>query len=499
MRVTVAHSPDSDDAFMFFGLASGAVKVDGIDVDQVLADIESLNRAAFEGRYEVTAVSFHAYAHLADRYALLPHGASMGDKYGPILVAREPLAGRPALSGVEGSLKGVKVGIPGRMTSAFLTLQLYDPSFDFEVIPFDEIQQAVVDGRVDAGLLIHEGQLTYQADGLRKIVDLGEWWFERTNGLPLPLGGNVIRRDLGPDVIRVVSRMLHDSIAHALSHRAEAVDTRCSSGAASTAGHGQVRRHADQLTLDYGLAAGRRSSGVRRGVRARRDSEQDRCRVRLATPASLRSATPTAWRCARSRARHHQAIRVPTCGPPRRRRARVRCAGRVSAQRDVLRHARRARGNGSHAGGSRSTAPCISSPPTTGRIISTAASRDGTAPSGMQAVQGRDSGVIFRHTSPDGDEGYPGTVRAEVTYADRRERAARRLFATADAPTVINLTQHSYFNLADRGRRHPRPRADDRRRPLCAGRCRPIPTGEWRRWPHAVRLPHAGAGRRAHR
>src|SRR5262245_31078517 len=173
MRVTVAHSPDSDDAFMFFGLASGAVKVDGIDVDQVLADIESLNRAAFEGRYEVTAVSFHAYAHLADRYALLPHGASMGDKYGPILVAREPLKGT--------TLKGVKVGVPGRMTSAFLTLQLYDPSFDFDVIPFDEIQQAVVDGKVDAGLLIHEGQLTYQDDGLRKIVDLGEWWFERTN------------------------------------------------------------------------------------------------------------------------------------------------------------------------------------------------------------------------------------------------------------------------------------------------------------------------------
>ena len=255
MRITVAHSPDSDDAFMFFGLASGAVKVDGIDVDQVLADIETLNRAAFEGRYEVTAVSFHAYAHLIDRYALLPHGASMGDKYGPILVARQPLASRPALSGAAGSLKGVKVGVPGRMTSAFLTLQMYDPSFDFEILPFDQIQQAVVDGRVDAGLLIHEGQLTYQSEGLQKVVDLGEWWFERTNGLPLPLGGNVIRRDLGPDVIRVVSKMLHDSIAHALSHRAEAVEYAMQFGRGLDRGEVDtfVGMYVNQLTLDYGV------------------------------------------------------------------------------------------------------------------------------------------------------------------------------------------------------------------------------------------------------
>jgi 1,4-dihydroxy-6-naphthoate synthase len=246
MKITVAHSPDSDDAFMFYGLASGAVRVDGFEVDQVLADIETLNHAAFEGRYEVTAVSFHAYAHLVDRYALLPHGASMGDRYGPILVARKPLDAS--------SLKGVKVGIPGRLTSAFLTLQLYDPSFDVEVLPFDQIQHAVADGRVDAGLLIHEGQLTYQAEGLQKIVDLGEWWFERTGGLPLPLGGNVIRRDLGPEVIRTVSTMLHDSIAHALSHRAAAVDY------AQQFGRGLdpkdtdtfVGMYVNQLTLDYG-------------------------------------------------------------------------------------------------------------------------------------------------------------------------------------------------------------------------------------------------------
>jgi len=252
MKITVAHSPDSDDAFMFYGLASGAVNVPGIEVDQMLGDIETLNRAAFEGRYEVTAVSFHAYAHLADKYALLPHGASMGDKYGPILVSKKPWA--PVKDGRQVPLKGLKIGVPGRLTSAFLTLQLYDPDFDFEVIPFDKIQDAVQDGTVDAGLLIHEGQLTYASEGLHKIVDLGEWWFARTDGLPLPLGGNVIRRDLGADTMRTVSKMLHDSIAYALSHRADAVTY------AQTYGRGLDRGETDkfvgmyvnQLTLDYG-------------------------------------------------------------------------------------------------------------------------------------------------------------------------------------------------------------------------------------------------------
>jgi 1,4-dihydroxy-6-naphthoate synthase len=251
MKITVAHSPDSDDAFMFYGLASGAVQVDGIEVAQVLSDIETLNRAAFAGQYEVTAVSFHAYAHMLDRYALLPHGASMGDRYGPILVSRHPVVG--AGKG-DVSLKGMKIAVPGRMTSAFLTLQMYDPSFDYEVIPFDEIDRAVLDGKVDAGLLIHEGQLTYASEGLHKIVDLGEWWFDRTNGLPLPLGGNVIRRDLGQDLMRQVSKMLHDSIAHALSHRKEAVEY------AQQFGRGLDREDTDkfvgmyvnQLTLDYG-------------------------------------------------------------------------------------------------------------------------------------------------------------------------------------------------------------------------------------------------------
>jgi 1,4-dihydroxy-6-naphthoate synthase len=251
MKITVAHSPDSDDAFMFYGLASGAVAVDGIDVDQVLSDIQTLNQAAFEGRYEVTAVSFNAYAHLVDRYALLPHGASMGDKYGPVLVGRTPVAGA---GGGPVSLKGMKIAIPGTLTSAFLTLQMYDPSFDYEVVPFDEIDAAVLAGTVDAGLLIHEGQLTYQADGLHKIVDLGEWWFDRTGGLPLPLGGNIIRRDLGPELMRTISKMLHDSIAYALDNRDVAVEY------AQQFGRGLDRKDTDtfvgmyvnQLTLDYG-------------------------------------------------------------------------------------------------------------------------------------------------------------------------------------------------------------------------------------------------------
>ena len=200
---------------MFYGLASGAIDTGGIEVDQVLSDIETLNRAAFDGKYEVTAVSFHAYAHLVDKYQLLPHGASMGDRYGPIVVARN--------DGVS-EVKGRRIAIPGTLTTAYLALRLYEPSFDYVVVPFDEIQQFVLAGRADAGLLIHEGQLTYADEGLKKVVDLGEWWADRTGGLPLPLGGNIIRRDLGPEMIHKVSKLLHDSIAYALSHRTEAVE-----------------------------------------------------------------------------------------------------------------------------------------------------------------------------------------------------------------------------------------------------------------------------------
>jgi 1,4-dihydroxy-6-naphthoate synthase len=231
---------------MFFGLASGQVETHGIVVDQVLADIESLNRAAFEGRYEVTAVSFHAYAHLVDKYQLLPHGASMGDKYGPIVVARQD--GGPV------NVKGSRIAIPGTLTTAYLTLRLYEPDFEYVVVPFDEIQRAVLDGKAQAGLLIHEGQLTYQDEGLRKIVDLGEWWADRTRGLPLPLGGNIIRRDLGPEMISSVSKMLHDSIAYALSHRHEAVEYALQFGRGLDRARTDrfVGMYVNDLTLSYG-------------------------------------------------------------------------------------------------------------------------------------------------------------------------------------------------------------------------------------------------------
>ena len=245
MKITVAHSPDSDDAFMHFGIAAGKVDTGGIDFDHLLADIETLNRAAFEGKYEVTAVSFHAYAHLTDKYLLLPHGSSMGDSYGPVVVARK---NGPT------STKGISIAVPGTLTTAFLALRIYQPDVEYVVLPFDQIQEQVRDGQVAAGLLIHEGQLTYEDDGLKKIVDLGEWWGERTGGLPLPLGGNVIRRDLGTETVGKVSRILHASIAYALSHRDEALDY------ALQFGRGLDRRKADrfvgmyvnELTLQYG-------------------------------------------------------------------------------------------------------------------------------------------------------------------------------------------------------------------------------------------------------
>jgi 1,4-dihydroxy-6-naphthoate synthase len=253
MEIRIAHSPDSDDAFMFYGLASGRVPSNGFELEHVLSDIETLNRAAFAGQYEITAVSFHAYAHLTDRYILLPHGASMGDRYGPIVVARQD--GPPhATSGAPSSLEGLRIAVPGELTTAFLALRLFNRNVDHLVVPFDQIQDKVRSGDVDAGLLIHEGQLTYADEGLRKVVDLGEWWAERTGGLPLPLGGNVIRRDLGATVIGSLSRLLRDSIAYGLEHRAEAVEY------AMQFGRGLDRRRTDRfvgmyvndLTLDYG-------------------------------------------------------------------------------------------------------------------------------------------------------------------------------------------------------------------------------------------------------
>ena len=244
MKIRIAHSPDSDDAFMFYGLASGKLPSNGFELEHVLSDIETLNRAAFEGKYEISAVSFHAYAHLTDTYILLPHGASMGERYGPIVVSKKAAS----------SLKGITVAIPGTLTTAFLALRLFDPDVRYLVMPFDKIQEAVHAGDVDAGLLIHEGQITWAEEGLHKIVDFGEWWADRTGGLPLPLGGNVIRRDLGPATIARLSRLLHDSIAFGLDHRDEAVSYAMQFGRGLDRGKTDrfVGMYVNTLTLDYG-------------------------------------------------------------------------------------------------------------------------------------------------------------------------------------------------------------------------------------------------------
>ena len=205
--IHVAHSPDSDDAFMFYALASGKIDTEGLTYVHELQDIETLNQRAMRAELEVTAVSIHAYAYLSDRYALLPHGASMGDRYGPRLVGRAPMS--------RSSVRGKRIAVPGMMTSAYLALRMYEPDFEPVATPFDQIEDAVVDGTVDLGLLIHEGQLTFTDRGLHLIQDMGEWWFEQT-GLPLPLGGNVVRKDLGHDLTRMVSRHLRDSIAYGL-------------------------------------------------------------------------------------------------------------------------------------------------------------------------------------------------------------------------------------------------------------------------------------------
>ncbi len=215
-EIKVAHSPDSDDAFMFYGLATDKLDTGDLEFTHVLKDIQSLNQIAMTTQeFDVTAVSFHAYAYLADNYALLPHGASIGDGYGPIVVAREPF---PA-----SELKNKRIAIPGELTSAFLALKLHTPEFEYGVEDFQSIIDLVVTGKYDAGLLIHEGQLTYHEDGLDKIVDLGAWWLKET-GLPLPMGGNAIKRDLGPELQQRVSHWLHRSIQFSLDNREDALN-----------------------------------------------------------------------------------------------------------------------------------------------------------------------------------------------------------------------------------------------------------------------------------
>jgi 1,4-dihydroxy-6-naphthoate synthase len=214
-EIKVAHSPDSDDAFMFYGLATDKLDTGDLRFTHVLKDIQSLNQIAMTTReYDVTAVSFHAYAYIADHYALLPHGASIGDGYGPIVVAREPF---PA-----SELKHKRIAVPGTLTSAYLTLRLHTPEFDYAVTPFDKIIDEVAAGNYDAGLLIHEGQLTFHEQGLDKIVDLGAWWKNET-GLPLPMGGNAIKRDLGAELQREVSSWLHRSIQFSMENREDAL------------------------------------------------------------------------------------------------------------------------------------------------------------------------------------------------------------------------------------------------------------------------------------
>lgn len=215
-EIKVAHSPDSDDAFMFYALATDKLDTGNLHFTHVLKDIQSLNQIAMTTReYDVTAVSFHAYAYIAEHYVLLPHGASIGDGYGPIVVAREPFP--------TAELKNKRIAVPGTLTSAYLALRLHTPEFDYAVVPFDEIIEEVVKGNFDAGLLIHEGQLTYHEEGLDKIVDLGAWWKKET-GLPLPMGGNVIKRDLGPELQKEVSNWLHRSIQYSMEHRQDALN-----------------------------------------------------------------------------------------------------------------------------------------------------------------------------------------------------------------------------------------------------------------------------------
>jgi 1,4-dihydroxy-6-naphthoate synthase len=252
--ITVAHSPDSDDAFMFYGLATNKLDTGNLKFEHTLKDIQSLNEDAKNGVYDVTAISFHAYAYVSDKYALLPHGASIGDRYGPIVVSREP---REAAD-----IGKMKIAVPGELTSAFLALRLYNQDFEYEVVPFDEIIDAVQKGRVDAGLLIHEGQLFYKEMGLDKVLDLGEWWFERT-GLPLPMGGNVIRRELGADLMKEVSKYLKQSIEFSLENREDALAyaIQFAREMAPELTDRFVAMWVNNLTLDYGE---RGREGVRR-------------------------------------------------------------------------------------------------------------------------------------------------------------------------------------------------------------------------------------------
>lgn len=243
--IRLAHSPDSDDAFMFYALADGKIDTGGITYVHELQDIETLNQRAMRGELDVTAVSIHAYAYLSDTYALLPHGASMGDGYGPRLVATKPMT--------RDDIRGKFIAIPGLMTSAYLALRLYQADFIPVAMPFDQIEAAVKGGDVDAGLLIHEGQLTYADDGFHLVADMGAWWKDDTS-LPLPLGGNVIRKDLPRELRSIVSKHLRASIAYGLDHRTKALDhaMKYARGLDRSMADTFVGMYVNEWTLDYG-------------------------------------------------------------------------------------------------------------------------------------------------------------------------------------------------------------------------------------------------------
>jgi 1,4-dihydroxy-6-naphthoate synthase len=263
-ELKLAHSPDSDDAFMFYALATRKIRTANLRFSHVLEDIESLNQKAIQGVYDITAVSFHAYAYLADRYILLPCGASFGDRYGPIVVARRALGSK--------GLKGKKVAIPGKLTTAALVLRLYEPEIETVVVPFDQVFGCVTRGEADAGVVIHEGQLTYAREGLRKVVDLGEWWHHEEK-LPLPLGGNAISRQLDPKTQTQAAKALKESIEYGLAHREEALEYAMQFGRGLDAASADrfVSMYVNDWTLDYG-ERGRKAverlldRGVEKGV-----------------------------------------------------------------------------------------------------------------------------------------------------------------------------------------------------------------------------------------
>ncbi len=264
MKLRLGHSPDPDDAFMFYALARGKIEAGEFEFEHILKDIETLNQWAMEGRLEITAVSVHAFAYVCDRYALLPNGASMGDRYGPMVVAKHSL-------GVE-DLRSKTIAVPGEKTTAFLALKLCLGDFEYRVVPFDRIMNEVSDGHADAGLIIHEGQLTYRKMGLHKILDLGEWWFQETE-LPLPLGCNVVRKDLGKDRIARLAGILEESIRYALDHREDAVQyaLQWARDMEASLADQFIGMYVNDSTLDYG-EKGRRAvslllqKGYERGI-----------------------------------------------------------------------------------------------------------------------------------------------------------------------------------------------------------------------------------------